>query len=126
MNAFLFSLDDLKILIPVAVAVIGWILNEHSKRRWEEYQCKEDRYITLAKSLTGFYRSTELRTSRGETDEFLRQLNLSWLYCPDVVMEKACKFLELVREGAQASDEQMKDALGEFVLEVREPLNNLA
>ena len=116
------SLDDLKILIPLVAAVIAWFVNEWSKRKWEEYQRKEERYNSLLTSLKGFYVGADPGTATEQKEEFLRQLVLSWMYCPDVVIEAAYKFLELVAVGAQASDEEKERAVGAFVLEVRKDL----
>jgi len=38
----IFSLEFLKYLIPVIVAVLAWLLNEHSKRKWELWQIKRE------------------------------------------------------------------------------------
>ena len=84
--------DLLKIMIPVVVAVIGWLLNEYSKRQWERYKKKEDRYVALVESLKGFYSNTGQTDVKGKKEEFLKQLDLCWLYCPDKVIQKAYNF----------------------------------
>ena len=114
--------DELKIVIPVAVAVVVWILNEYSKRRWEQYKRKEDRYVTLVESLKGFYANTEHNEAREKKQEFLNQLALCWLYCPDAVIQKAYNFLDNVHTGVQKPDKEKEQALGAFVLEVRKDL----
>ena len=114
--------DGLALIIPVAAAGVAWLLNEHSKRRWEQYKRKEDRYVTLVQSLTGFYEGTEGTTAKQAKEEFLTQLNLCWLYCPDKVIHKAYHFLSHVETGARKSDEEKQNALGAFVLELRTDL----
>ena len=114
--------DVLKIMVPVAVAVVVWLLNEYSKRQWERYKRKEDRYVTLVECLKGFYVNTEETDARERKEEFLNQLALSWLYCPDAAIHKAYSFLDHVHTGAQKSDEEKEQALGAFVLELRKDL----
>ncbi len=43
------------IIAPIAVVVIGWYLNERSKRKWELYKRKEDNYKELIRTLRVFY-----------------------------------------------------------------------
>ena len=114
--------DLLKIMIPIVVAVVGWLLNEYSKRQWERHKRKEERYVALVESLKGFYASTGQADAKGKKEEFLKQLNLCWLYCPDEVIQKAYNFLDHVYTGVQKSDEEKEHALGQFVLEVRKDL----
>ena len=114
--------DVLKIMVPVVVAVVGWLLNEYSKRQWERYKRKEDRYVALVECLRGFYENTEQSDADERKEEFLNQLALCWLYCPDAVIHKAYDFLDHVRVGVQRSDEEKEQALGAFVLEVRKDL----
>lgn len=116
------------ILIPVIVVIlpliggfVTWYLNERSKRIYEEYKRKEDRYSELIRRLRGFYvdsSSTELR------NEFLNQINLCWMYCPDEVIQKAYKFLLTVHTNKRSSDDEKEGALGEFMLAIREDLIN--
>jgi len=81
--------ETLNVLIPViggVLALIGgfvtWYLNERSKRVYEEYKRKEEKYSELIRSLRGFYVSS---SSKELKTEFLNQLNLCWMYCPDEV-----------------------------------------
>ena len=114
--------DVLKIMIPVALAVIVWLLNEYSKRQWERYKRKEDRYVRLLESIKGFYVNAKETNAREEKEEFLTQLSLCWLYCPDAVIQKANNFLEHVSTGVKKSDFEKEQALRGFVLEVRKDL----
>lgn len=52
-------------------------------------------------------------------EEFLKQVNLCWLYCPDEIIHKSYGFLDSVRTGAQLSDEEREKALRQFVLGAR-------
>lgn len=114
------------ILIPVIGAVIAfvsglvtWYLNERSKRIYEEYKRKEEKYLGLIRSLRGFYVDSfnkELRT------EFLNQLNSCWMYCPDEVIHKAYNFLLMVHTDQKHSDEEKEKAAGELMLAIRKDL----
>ena len=122
------SIGVLNVLIPMIVAVIAfasalvtWCLNEKSKRSYEEYKRREDKYSGLIRSLRGFYVSsenTELKT------EFLNQLNLCWMYCPDEVIRKAYNFLNMVHTGQKHSDHEKQRAVGELMLAIRKDLIN--
>ncbi|PIQ95038.1 MAG: hypothetical protein COY75_09190 [Nitrospirae bacterium CG_4_10_14_0_8_um_filter_41_23] len=113
-------------LIPIIGAVIvfvsglvTWYLNERSKRIYEEYKRKEDKYSALIRSLRGFYVDSfnkELQT------EFLNQLNLCWMYCPDEVIHKAYNFLLMVHTAQKYSDEEKEKAVGELILTIRKDL----
>lgn len=120
--------ETVNILIPVIGAVIvfvsglaTWYLNERSKRIHEEYKRKEEKYSGLIRSLRGFYVDSfnkELRT------EFLNQLNLCWMYCPDDVIHKAYNFLLTVHTDQKYSDEEKEKAVGELMLAIRKDLIN--
>jgi Pyruvate/2-oxoacid:ferredoxin oxidoreductase delta subunit len=113
-------------LTPVIGAVIvfvsglvTWYLNERSKRIYEEYKRKEEKYSALIRSLRGFYVDSfnkELRT------EFLNQLNLCWMYCPDEVIHKAYNFLLMVHTDQKHSDEEKEKAVGELMFVIRKDL----
>lgn len=115
-------LDALKISIPVLVAVVGWLLNERSKRRWEQYKRKEDRYVALLENLKGFYVNTDPKTTKESKDKFLSQLNVAWLYCPDTIIRTGYRFLGLVSVGGSTPDEERDLAAGELVSQMRKDL----
>jgi Pyruvate/2-oxoacid:ferredoxin oxidoreductase delta subunit len=118
--------ETLNILIPVIGGVLAlisgfvtWYLNERSKRVYEEYKRKEEKYSELIRSLRGFYiesSSKELKT------EFLNQLNLCWMYCPDEVIYKAYGFLFMVHTDQRHSHEKKEKAVGEFMLAIRKDM----
>jgi len=118
--------ETINILIPVIGTVfvliggfVTWYLNERSKRIYEEYKRKEEKYSELIRSLRGFYVdsfSKELRT------EFLNQLNPCWMYCSDEVIRKAYNFLSMVHTDQKRSDEEREKAVGELILAIREDL----
>lgn len=117
------SVDFLKFVIPLMGAVIAWFLNEWRKRIWEQYKRKEDQYKILIKCLQGFYiEHLNPQVSQQLKAEFLQQLNICWLYCPDEVIKKAYTFLETVNAKQIQPDEIKEKAMNEFVLAVRNDL----
>ncbi len=114
------SVEFWKFSLPLFGAVIAWFANEKHKRLADQYQRKETSYKELLRSLRGFYVDAE-----GADDlklEFLQQLNLSWLYCPDDVIRKGYAFLETIHTAHLTSDEEKELALGAFVAAVRKDI----
>ncbi len=112
-------------LIPIGaafIAIIGsvilWILNERSKRRQETKERKEVRYVKLILTINGFYSD---KGDKGMKDEFLKQVELCWMYCPDSVIYKAYQFLKMMETGDHTKEEEKK-VMGEFILEIRKDL----
>jgi hypothetical protein len=99
-----------KFALPLSGAVVAWFVNEWRKRIADQYQRKEANYKELLRSLRGFYvgvpKADELKL------EFLNQLNLSWLYCPDEVIRKGYAFLDTVHSSQVHSDAQKEAAFG--------------
>ena len=119
----LLSSDFLKFAIPAAGAIIAWFVNERRKVRWEQYQRKEERYKELLNYLKGFYahsRNTDMKA------KFVDQVHLCWLYAPDEVIRCANAFLDtfMASRIPLATDEEKKNALGEFILAIRKDMLN--
>ena len=114
--------DVFKVSIPVLLAALVWLLNEYSKRRWEQYKRKEHRYVALLDGLEGFYVGADPETAKAKKAKFIHQLSIAWLYCPDTVITKANEFLEYVKVGVQKSDEEKEMAAGELVICMRKDL----
>ncbi len=119
MSALLVSVDFWKFVVPLIGAVLAWFVNEWQKRLADQYQRKEANYKELIRSLRGFYvgatNADELKM------EFVNQLNISWLYCPDEVIKNGYAFLAsvLARDASQGTKEL---ALGAFVESIRRDL----
>jgi len=120
MKEIFTSVEFWKLVVPVLAGIIAWLANENQKRKWEEYQRKESSYKELIISLRGFYVNTknpkELKT------DFIDQLNLCWLYCPDEVIRKGYEFLDTVNTKKIYSDEGKENAMGGFVIAIRKDL----
>ncbi len=114
-------LTFLGVTLTALATIFGVFYNEHSKRIYEEYQRREERYSQLLQSLKGFYVSSPSKELR---EEFLNQLNLCWMYCPDEVIQKGYKFLFMVHTGAEDkyTNAERAKALGDFVLAIRKDL----
>jgi hypothetical protein len=113
----LSSVDFWKFTIPLLGTVIAWLTNERRKRVADEYQRKEASYKELIKSLRGFYIGAE--DAKNLKLEFLNQLNIAWLYCPDEVIKKGYAFLDTVGSNEIKSDEMRENAMGAFVTAIR-------
>lgn len=115
------------VFIPVIAAVLTagvslliWFMNEHSKRAYENYKRREERYMKLIDNMRGFYESSR-RAEKG--DEFLKQLNLCWLYCPDDIIKKGYAFTDTIHTGATPEQRKNKEkSFGEFILAIRKDL----
>jgi Pyruvate/2-oxoacid:ferredoxin oxidoreductase delta subunit len=115
--------STIEMLIQVGGAVIALVaglitlfINERNKRSEQEYKRKEERYIELVNALRGFYIDS---FDKEKTENFLRQVNLCWLYCPDEVIQTAYKFLMMVHTGQKQQDADKEKAVGEFILAIR-------
>ena len=113
------AVEFLKIFIPALVAVGVWYLNESRKREWQGYERKENRYVELIRAFEGFYVRSEEQSLK---NEFIRQKNLCWLYCPDEVIRAADAFLYTVKVGVNSSKETKERVAGEFFLALRRDL----
>lgn len=116
----LSSSDFWKFTFPLLGAVIAWFSNEWRKRVADQYQRKEANYKELLRSLRGFYVGAE--NAQSLKGEFLNQLTISWLYCPDDVIRKGYAFLDSVHTQKEHSDEQKENAMGVFVAVIRQDL----
>jgi len=114
-------IDYLPLLIA-CISVLGgfitWGLNEISKRKQESYKRKEERYAELIKSIKGFYVNSDNPSLK---ENFLQQVDLCWMYCPDDVVIKLYSFLEAVKTNS-STDDQKETALGEAMVAIRNDL----
>jgi len=108
-------------LITILAGFVTWYLNEQSKRIYEEYRHKEERYSELIRSLRGFYNQTR---NEELIREFLDQLNLCWMYCPDEVIQKAYNFLNMERTENKDKffAKEREKAVGKLILAIRRDL----
>lgn len=112
--------------IPVVVAAVAaiagfttWALTERSKRRFEDYKRREERYAALVRTLRGFHVATNDRELK---QVFLTELELCWLYGSDDVIRAAYAFLNTVSTGVVSTDEAKEASVGRLVLAIRKDL----
>ncbi|MBP9019659.1 MAG: hypothetical protein KBG04_07580 [Bacteroidales bacterium] len=117
------TVSTIGILATFFGSVLLWFLNEKNKRIYEEYVRKEKKYSALIRSLKGFYEGT---CDPKLINEFLNQLNLCWMYCPDEVIKKGYNFLHMVQDRQQDrqqySEEDREKAIGELIIAIRKDL----
>jgi len=113
------SLEIWQVIIPLLAAILAWLLNESSKRSWEQYKRNEERYKELLLSLRGYYVASEDLQKR---QEFLDQVNLCWLYSPDTVIRKAYVFLDTVKTGSGATVPDRERAAADLFVAIRKDL----
>lgn len=122
------SFPLLTLLIPLIPVALGWYLNEQSKRKYEDYKRKEERYSQLIRSFKGFYTppSNAVQPATELRNEFIMQLNLCWMYCPDEVIRSAYGFLSTVQVDTKEKDatKEKEIAAGELMLAIRNDLIN--
>ena len=122
------SIFDWTIFLPVLAtsftiisSIIIWAFTERNKRKQELFIRKEEKYSKLIQAIKGFQSEHE---SKDLKQEFIDQLNLCWMYCPDSIIIKAYDFLLLLnpeRERTPTSEELLK-AISELILEIRKDL----
>jgi hypothetical protein len=112
-------------IISAAIAAWTWKKNEESKRVFEDYKRKEKMYTGLINSLRGFYKQPETGSADPEkVGEFIKQLSLCWMYCPDDVIKNAYDFIDSVYAGRSKKSEEKEEAYGRVMLSIRKDLIN--
>ena len=105
--------------ISAVVTIFIWAFEQREKRIYEQYKRKEERYSNLIVALKGFYLSSR---NQDLVYEFLNQVNLCWLYCPDEIIIKAYNFLSKVQTSEKYADEIKEQAVGELIIAIRKDL----
>jgi hypothetical protein len=110
-------------IISALIAAYTWHQNEKNKRAFEEYKRKEKMYSGLISSLRGFYAQPETGSvDFDEVEEFIKQLSLCWMYCPDDVIKNAYNFIDSVYAGKRNADKTKEEAYGRVMLSIRKDL----
>jgi len=110
-------LHDYQIALSLLAGAILWVANEWSKRHWQDLQRREEHYRALLTAVQGFYGGDV----KGRGD-FLDQLRICWLDCPDHVIRSANRFLLAVHEDSKASKEEKEAAIRDLALAMRNDL----
>jgi hypothetical protein len=117
------SSSTLPIILVPAVSVIsvvlGWWLNERSKRKESELIKRRERYEELILAIKGFYEADPIGISANAAKQtFINQINLAWLYCSDEFIRKANQFLDSVSI-EEVNQDMSKKLLGELMVIIR-------
>lgn len=107
------------VFIPACVAAVGFVVNERSRLKWEQFQRKEERYQNMLRFLRGFYTSDSSKEDKGR---FLSELHQCWLYAPDHIITLAYAFLESVHAEVKMPDEEKEARMGNLVAAIRKDL----
>ncbi|PCH85368.1 MAG: hypothetical protein COB26_11940 [Piscirickettsiaceae bacterium] len=113
--------DFIKFFLPLAGAVIAWVLNERRKRTWEEYRRKEECYSKLLASLTGFY---TYAADAGVRSKFIEEYKKSWMYCSDEVIKAMNQMIYATKVGSTVTPECQREIIGGLIVEIRKDLLN--
>ncbi len=115
-----FNPSSLVITVPIVAAIIAYLLNEKSKRRWEEYQRKEESYKKLIIALKGFYKGSNDDNLK---QEFIDQANIAWLYLPDNIIRKIYHFIDTVHtDSEEYTDKDRTKYSNELIYSLRKDL----
>ena len=128
-----FEAFNSSIIIPVVVAcipviggIIAWYNNEEGKRKQEIMKQKEERYLKMVSAFKAFgvYKNSDEKTLL--LQEFLDQLNLCWIYCPDEVIIKANLLVATMRRENKEKYKPVdrEKAMGDFLLAIRKDIMN--
>ena len=107
------------VALTVLTGLATWLLNETSKRRFEDYTRREERYAGLIKSIRGFQIGVEDLAAK---QRFLEELELCWLYGSDDVIRAAYALLETMKLGRTTTSEERGEEAGRLALAIRTDL----
>ena len=106
--------DPLIILfITAVVGILTWGLTEWARRSNAKYLRKEQRYLKLIEGLKGYDKPEDKELKK----QFIHEINLCWLYCPNNVIRKANDLLRTLNDDNLT--EERVNAMSEFMLTIR-------
>lgn len=107
-------------IIGILGSVTGWIYNEIQKRKLKLLLEKEKRYENIIRLLRNL---GEAGANSDKGNEFIVEIQLCWMYCPDEVIKKGNQFLDSMNPKiGEKSQEDIDRIKGEFILELRKDL----
>lgn len=122
-NVLMKILPLLVAFVSLIGSVLIWYLNEKKKRKLKIIEQKEERYKIMVTSIKAF---TQGNNDVKLRQEFIDQLNLSWVYCPDIIIKKGTFLLETMIPDANGlsryTNEQKVNAIGELFVEIRKDI----
>ena len=113
------------LFLGLGVSVLMWVLNDYGKQKHERRNRKEKAYHNLVEGLKGFLASTRKETVLGLRQDFVEECRLIWLFCPDVVVQKANALLRALKLYNDLDIDKRvaaETAVAELMLAIREDL----
>ena len=109
-------------IFGILISMIIWTANEYLKRKESKRKITEERYLNLIGSIRGFMRRDE--DDLKKIDEFYNQVNLSYIYCSDKVINECYDFIDTMyfnpdNPPAQTNHERV---IGNLLLTMRRDL----
>ena len=117
--------DALPVAGSIFVAGLVWFLTERSRSRTALYRRKEHRYRAILTSLgpAFFVGQSEGEERQRARQQFLLDMQLAWLYCPDEVISVGNEFLRAMSTDAAAEERAALDTSGRaFLMSLRRDL----
>jgi hypothetical protein len=106
-------------IFAASASIIIWYLNERKRRSIQEYKQKEKRYIELIELIEKL--KPDEKPSDHLRDEFLHQINLCWLYCPDNVVRKIAELISKLNND-NISQEAKDSSMNELMITLRKDI----
>jgi hypothetical protein len=107
-------------VLGLIVAAVTYSLTERARLEQESYSRREDRYTTLLESAAAFHVSATVDV--GTRGQFLKELQLCWLYCPDEVLRAGYTFVDAVETGSTSTPVERARAMQALVIAIRQDL----
>jgi hypothetical protein len=108
------------IIIAAIIAVVGYVIRTALDIIMREREQKEERYKGMLMSIKGFY---EFSKEPQLKEKFIEETTMAYLYASDKVIQKANKFLDMVKtESKPSSDEDKRKALATLIISMRKDL----
>lgn len=113
---------DYSLLLGLIGSALAWLYNERQKRIGKLIEDKEARYKELVTLIRTFGSGSE---NVEKANQFIAELQLCWMYCPDSIIKKGNEFLLSMKETDISKEERQSKidiAKGELILEIRRDL----
>ena len=112
-------MDWIGFTLPLAAAVVAWVANEWRKSALSERERREERYRRILEASRGFHEGAQDASQKAE---FLKEVDLCWLYCGDNVIKAMYAFLDSVKTGTGSTSTQREETFSRLVLAMRNDL----
>lgn len=106
-------------IFAASASIIIWYLNEGKRRSIQEYKQKETRYLELIELIEKL--EPNEKPSDHLRDDFLHQINLCWLYCPDNIVRKIAELISSLNNDS-ISQESKENSMSELMIALRKDI----